>query len=343
MHTGNSVAPAVKRSLRGVRTTDSLQTFDQQFLDSAGVFLVGELERLDQTLNMPLASVTWSRDIDLRTDVSIGDEFASFTNSSFAAASGVPGSNKNWIAKDSNAIPGVDLDIGKTMQGVPLWGMELGWTLPELESAIRLGRPIDTQKYEGMQLKYQMDIDEQVYMGDSVLGITGMLNHTALTNHANAVTGGWATASAAQILADVNELLNDVWTKSAFAVMPDRLLVAPVEYTLLVNTIVSSAGNISILQYLKANNVATAVNGVPLEILPLKWLTGTGNSGKGPAATDSMFAYAKDRKRIRYPLVPLQRTPLEFRSIRQLVTYFGRLGQVELVYPETAGRRDNLR
>src|SRR5206468_13081290 len=38
-------------------------------VDSTGAFLIGELERLDQTLHMPLAAVTWTRDINLREDV----------------------------------------------------------------------------------------------------------------------------------------------------------------------------------------------------------------------------------------------------------------------------------
>jgi hypothetical protein len=64
-------------------------TFDRRTIDSTGSFLIGELERLDQKLHDPLVAVTWSRDIDLRSDVTIADEVSSFTNSSFAAVGGV--------------------------------------------------------------------------------------------------------------------------------------------------------------------------------------------------------------------------------------------------------------
>lgn len=67
-------------------------TFDQATVDSSGAFLIHELERLDQTLNLPLTSQTWSRDIQLREDVSIADEISSFTNTTFAAA-GTPNAN----------------------------------------------------------------------------------------------------------------------------------------------------------------------------------------------------------------------------------------------------------
>lgn len=316
---------------------DGLMTFDAQTIDSAGAFLVGELERLDQRLHEPLAAVTWSRDIDLREDVSIADEFSAFTNSSFAAANGVQGSGKAWIGKDASAITGVSLDIGKTTSPLSLWAMQLGWTIPELESAQKLGRPVDQQKFAGLQLKHQMDIDEQVYIGDSALGLTGLVNGSAVTNSSNATTGNWGSATPDQILADVNELLNSVWAASAYAVCPSDLRVDPLNFGRLVSTKVSSAGNISVLEFLKLNSLSNAINGKPLDIQPLKWLT-----GRGASSTNRMVAYTKDPMRIRFPLVPLQRTPLEYRDLRQLTTYFGRLGAVEFVYPETVGYRDGV-
>lgn len=311
-------------------------TFDQATRDSAGSFLVGELERLDQKLHMPLASVTWSRDIMLREDVSIADELSSFTNSSFAAAGGPSPNGKNWIGKDATAIAGMQLDIGKTASPLTLWGMELGWTMPELASAQALGRPVDQQKFAGMNLKYQMDIDEMVYVGDGLIGYTGMLNNANVTA-SNAVTGNWATATPDQILADVNTFLNSVWAASAYAVCPSKLLLPPLKFSYLVSTKVSTAGNISILEYIKNNSLSNSINGVPLDVQPLKWLT-----GRGVSNADRMVAYTNDMDRIRFPLVPLQRTPLEFRGIAQLTTYYGRMGVVEIPYLETIGYCDGI-
>jgi hypothetical protein len=120
------------------RTRDQMMTFDARTVDSTGSFLVGELERLDQTIHDPLADVTWSRDIDLRSDVSIADETSSFTNSAFAAAGGPSPGGKAWVGKDADAIQGIALDIGKTAQPLTLWAMQIGWTIPELESAIKV-------------------------------------------------------------------------------------------------------------------------------------------------------------------------------------------------------------
>lgn len=332
------------------RTTDGLTTFDRATVDSAGVFLIGELERLDPTINDPLVSITWSRDIDLRSDVTIADESSSFTNSTFAAAGGINPNGKSFIGKDSNAIAGVMLDIGKTAQNLYLWGMELSYTIPELESSQRLGRPIDVSKFDAIKLKHQMDVDEMVYTGDSSLNVTGLINSAVVTaSNVTANTNShttWAlkisddatgNVGPQQILADVNALINATWAASGWAICPSELRVPPNQFGLLVSTKMSQLGDISLLEFLKLNSLSNSINGRPLNIQPLKWLVGQGVSGR-----DRMITYTKDRSRVRYPLVPLQRTPLEYRSLFQLTTYFGRLGQVEFVYPETAAYADGI-
>lgn len=339
--------PIIQRA----RTRDAFSTYDRRTIDSTGAFLIGELERLDQTLHEPLVSVTWTRDIDLREDVSLADEVSSFTNSTFAAAGGINPTGKSWIGKNTNQITGVSLDIGKTMNPLYLWGMELSYTIPELESAAQLGRPVDTQKYSAIQLKHNMDVDEMVYVGDPFLPSTyGMLNNPGVvaTNVVadSAAHTTWAqkmsddatgNVGPSQILADVNTLLTAVWGQSAWAICPSELRIPPTQFAQLVSAKVSTAGNISVLEYLKANSLSMSINGKALNIQPLKWLAGAGVSG-----TNRMIAYTKDKNKIRFPLVPLQRTPLEWRSIYQLTTYFGRLGVVEVPYPETVGYADGI-
>lgn len=311
-----------------------MRTYDQNTIDSAGAFLVGELERLDQELHMPLVSVSWNRDIDLREDVTIGDESSSFTVSSLAAAGGSKPTGKNWIGKDSSAIAGIGLDIAKIPHGLHLWGMQVAYTIPELVSAQQLGRPVDSQKHDGLRLKHNMDVDEMVYVGDTEKGAAGLVNNSDITP--TSIDGGWATADVDAILDDINALIAATWASSGYAVCPTHLLLPPLKFGLLVKP-VTSAGSESILGYVKRSCLSANQNGRPLEVWPCKWLAGRGVSG-----VDRMAAYTKDKQYVRYPLVPLQRTPLEYRGISQLTTYFGRLGELEFVYPETVGYADGL-
>ncbi|EAA7538805.1 DUF2184 domain-containing protein [Salmonella enterica] len=310
-------------------------TFDQATVDSTGAFLVHELERLDQTLNLPLTSQTWSRDIQLREDVSIADEMSSFTNTTFAAA-GTPNANgKNWINQLATAIAGLNVDIAKTGFPLELWGMELGWTVVELAAAAQVGRPIDTQKYDGMQLKWNMDTDEQVYIGDAVKGAKGLLNLPQVTPTNAAKT--WATSSPDEIRASINQVLSNAWVRSVYSKVPEDLLIPPEQYSFLASTIVSSAGNQSLLTYLETNTIAFHQNGKPLNIRPVKWAI-----GRGVANKDRMVAYTNDKKFVRFPMVPLQSVPIQYRGIYQLVTYYGKLGAVEPVYPETLNYMDGI-
>lgn len=310
-------------------------TFDQATVDSSGAFLIHELERLDQTLNLPLTSQTWSRDIQLREDVSIADEISSFTNTTFAAA-GTPNANgKNWISPLATAIAGVNVDIEKKGFPLELWGMELGWTVIELNAAAQVGRPIDTQKYDGMQLKWSMDTDEQVYIGDTSKGAKGLLNLSQVTP-TNA-TKTWATSTADEIRASINQVLSNAWARSAYSKVPEDLLIPPEQYSFIASTIVSSAGNQSLLTYLETNTIAYHQNGKPLNIRPVKWM-----KGRGVGGTDRMVAYTNDKKFVRFPMVPLQSVPIQYRGLYQLVTYYGKLGAVEPVYPETLNYMDGI-
>ncbi|WP_438336322.1 DUF2184 domain-containing protein [Klebsiella pneumoniae] len=310
-------------------------TFDQATIDSSGAFLIHELERLDQTLNLPLTSQTWSRDIQLREDVSIADEISSFTNTTFAAAGSPNANGKNWISPLATAMAGVNVNIEK--QGFPLelWGMELGWTVIELNAAAQVGRPIDTQKYDGMQLKWNMDTDEQVYIGDAAKGAKGLLNLSQVTA-TNAVKT-WAQSTPDEIRASINQVLNNAWARSAYSKVPEDLLIPPEQYSFLASTIVSSAGNQSLLTYLETNTIAYHQNGKPLNIRPVKWV-----KGRGAGGTDRMVAYTNDKKFVRFPMVPLQSVPIQYRGLYQMVTYYGKLGAVEPVYPETLNYMDGI-
>lgn len=225
----------------------------------------------------------------MREDVSIADDISSWTNTSFAAAgTGANPNGKNWVGKDSTAIAGVNVDIGKSGNPLNLWGMELGWTVIELQAAQQVGRPIDTQKYDGMQLKWQMDNDEQVYVGDSALNLKGLVTLDGVPVNNAAKT--WATSTPDEIRASINQVLSDAWAASGYSVVPSDLLIPPEQFALLSSIIVSSAGNQSLLTYLQTNTISYHQNGVPLNIRAVKWLKGRGVGNK-----DRMVAYTNDK------------------------------------------------
>jgi hypothetical protein len=322
--------------------------------DSTGAYLVGELERLDQTLHEPLAAISWDRDIDLREDVTIADDISSFTLSTYASAGGLGtgngiGNGKAWIGKTTDQVTGVGVDIAKLPFPLTPWGIEIKYTIFELESAAKVGRPIDQQKYNGMKLKHDMDIDEQVYIGDTSAGFTGLLNNTLVTNVTNLPAGAggstlWSTKTPDEVLADFNFAITSVWSASAWAKMPNKILVPPTQFGALSTAKVSNAGNISVIKYIEENNVVATSGKGKLDIQPCKWNIGAGVGGTVGTADghDRMLVYTQDKDMVRFPMTLLQRTPVQYESIYHKCTYFCKLGVVEVVYPETIGYFDGL-
>jgi len=338
----------------GRRLPHRFQTHDGRTADSTGAFIIGELERLDQTYHGPLSGVTWGRDLSLRTDVTMADEYHSYTLSNFGSQGGLGtgngiGTGKSWVGKNTTEISGVSLDISKITHQLRGWGLDLKYTVFELESAARLGRPVDQQKYEAIQRKYQMDIDEQVYIGDISLGDKGLLNNASVTpsslpNNLAGSSTRWAGKTADEILLDTNLMLNATWASSAYQVVPEVLLLPPTTFGYISTQKVSSAGNISILRYIQENSLLASSGKGPLKVYPLKWCLGTGAGGT--IGTDGnanrAVVYTNDPMYARYAMTPLQRTPVQFAGLYHSTTYYGRLGSTEIIYPETIGYFDGI-
>ena len=86
-------SPAILKRGRSF-TTDNFMTFDDRWattIDSTGAFLIGELERLDQTLHDPLIAVTWARVRDR-----IGGHEKRRAGRSFAAGEGLTCLHHRW-------------------------------------------------------------------------------------------------------------------------------------------------------------------------------------------------------------------------------------------------------
>lgn len=326
------------RAARGFRTRDS-----------ALAFYVNQLENLDRRLYEPLVSVTWGRDVKLRPGIAMSNESTSFVRSAFAGSGtlGQSQGNMPWISAETNEIPGVTVNGQKIVFPLRLLAREVSYTSVELERSQLTGQPIDVQKINALNELYQMNVDQMVYVGSDDVGATGLINDsnvTASTVIAGAAgdtewipTASYAGKTADEIVQDVDSLLDAVWEASAWAVCPADLLLPPTQFSFLASQKVSSAGNVSILNYVKENCIANQINGRPLNIQPLKWLAGAGET-----SSDRMMAYTNDESRVRFPMVPIRRETAYYQGIRFLAPYLYAFGELEFVYPETAGYADGI-
>lgn len=331
------------------------RTRDGKFVDTSGAFLVGELERLDQTLHMPLSSVTWDRDLPLRTDVTVGDEVSSFTQSTFATPGGAGtgsavGQKRSVISQITTQVPEIAIDIDKIEVPLIPWGEGVVYSLHELASAAQLGRPVDQQKIVALNRDYQLQMDAQAYLGWTGNSTVGLVNATVANGGQVVVTNfpagastftQWSKKTSSEILNDLASLVYAPWAASGFAVKPNRILLDSNNYSLISTQPATTAGSKSILKYFLESNIA-ANAGQPLEVLDLKWLIGGGVGGTlfNPATTNRAVAYTKyeggwQEAYVRFPTTMLQRTPIQYDGLFHKLYYWGRMGGCEFVYPET--------
>jgi hypothetical protein len=316
--------------------------------DSTLAYYVNQLENLDKRLYEPLVSVSWGRDVKLRPGITMSDEATSFIRSAFAAsdslanqATAANGGNMSFISAETNDIPGVSVNGQKIILPLRVAAREVSYTSVELDRSQQTGQPIDAQKMNALNLIYQMNIDQMVYIGATQVGATGLLNNSSITS--SVVPAGasgsttWANKTADEILADVNALLEATWLAAAYAVCPSKLLLPPLQFSYIASQKVSSAGNISILEFLKLNSIALSINGKALDIQPVKWLPGL-----GAGSTDRMMAYTNDEMRVRFPMVPIRRETAYYKGIRFNAPYLWALGEMEFVYPETVQYADGI-
>lgn len=315
--------------------------------DSALAFYVNQLDNLDKRLYMPLTSVSWGRDIKLRSGITMANESTSFIQSTFAGGGSLKngdsssGGNMPWVSPETNAIQGVSIDGSRLVKPLRLLAREISFTSPELERSQLLGQPIDAMKTNALNLLYQMATDQMVYIGSSDVNATGLLNDASVT--ASAVANGaggsplWANKTADEILADVNTLLQATWAAAAFAVCPSELRLPPAQFAYISSQKVSSAGNVSILKFLEDNSISLRINGKALNIQPVKWLT-----GRGAGSTDRMVAYTNEEERVRFPMVPIRRENAYYQGIRFVAPYLWAFGELEIPYPETIQYADGI-
>ncbi|GHV49899.1 hypothetical protein FACS1894216_01110 [Synergistales bacterium] len=329
---------------------DSHGGYTRNFYDSMGAFLTGELEKLDPRIHQPLMEFTYHRDLPIRSDATIGDEYTSFMWNSLGAVGGLKSRGKNWFSKEGNVIGAAQIDLQKAINSFPLWAMGVDYDLPELASAEQLGRSVDQMKIDALQMKHQSDADELAYVGDTDLALKGLANSADIVVDL-AVDGAqgvpfWGDnkKTALEILNDINGLLDAAWKQSGLAVPPSNLLLPPDAFSPLLKP-VTEAGDKSVMTYVKENNIFTNVTGRELKILPVKWLDDIGTPvtvSSTSYKTGRAVAYTPKENYVRLPITPLLRTNVQYDLLKVKFAYYGRMGGVEIVYPDTIHYLDGI-
>lgn len=243
----------------------------------------------------------------------------------------------SYIGGKSFDIPNASVNLSQGITGFHLGGVGYELSLQEVNRASRMNVPIDARKASAARMVAEKFIYDKVIRGSTIKNFTGLINNASVPT-ANAPTGTWSTATPAQILADFNTALTDVYTNSGETAVANSVILPTSKFLFLNNTQLTNTGD-SLLTFVKKNNSYTAVTNQPLDIRPSRELATAGAS-----STARMIAYEKSPDNMEFYLpgmfefMPLFPTS----SMTWRVDGVMNVGQLEIYRPKTLSYRDGI-
>lgn len=321
----------------GAAPGGSAMTMDAAGIASGMAFLTSELEKRDPLIRKPLTSVTYPRDIVVKS----GGGWVDYVSAQAVGYGITGGSGGSPVqAGGSNGLPIVQANLEKGLYKAHTFAAALRVMWVDMQKANYIGRSLDQLLQDGMRMAYDKHMDQNVYTGMEEYGSTGLVNNPDVTE--TSVTGGtWAAKTKEQILADINSALTAVWAAAEYDedAMPNHILLPYEQYTYIMNTMVTDLATETILDYVLKNNVA-AKNGKSLYIGATRWCKGAGTGG-----ADRMVVYVNHERFLQVEeLVPLARVMSQPNATEFCydTAYAANLSEVELFYPQTMQYFDGI-
>ena len=191
-----------------------------------------------------------------------------------------------WINGNSDDVPMAGSESSKHETAVYSAGIGYGYGWEEIQQAQMLGVNLSSDDAVAARRAYEEMVDEVALVGDSAKGFQGLFNNSSVTA-SNATNGDWGTATPDEMLADINDALIAVQTGTNTVVMADTLLLPFSKFNLLSSTRLTDTA-MTILEFLRQNNVYTATTGQPLTIRAMRGL-----DTAGAASATRMVAYRR--------------------------------------------------
>lgn len=254
--------------------------------DDAIAFVVSQLAHIEQKLyEAKYANIVFESLVPI--DTSINEAVQTVNYRSYDGVT-----MGKFIGAGADDLPTVAQNMQIHTVQLGYSGLATSYTLDELRTSAYLGQPIDATQarlaFRGAK-EHQQKV---VFFGDKGRGMFGLLNHPNVTKTNS--TLDWNSATADDILNEVNAFLSDVWSDSNQAFMPNTLLLDTNRYLKLAQTRLNTVTSETILEFIQKKNVAKIQGGIDLQIVPLPHLLAAQMEAAGEAKKDIMVCYEKN-------------------------------------------------
>ena len=222
------------------------------------VFLMKELEKVDEKILEPLTSTDWPRDMPVVTGGGLIESIATIDVS--YASTGLE--DDNLYTDPANDIPVIQADFSKQVARTFNFAEYMSVSITEKEKMMNIGRDPMTFLNKGIHLHCDKVMDRNVYVGFSKVSSSGLCNNATIIRSSAAMNAGntstqWKDKTADEILMDINAALTAVWEENDCSsdALPNHILIPTEQFGQLVTRKVSDDSGKSILTYVLENNI----------------------------------------------------------------------------------------
>lgn len=249
----------------------------------------------------------------------------------------------DWINGNGHDIPTVGLEMAQSEVMVHTAGVGYTYGLEEVNYAAMAGISLPNEKAILARRAYEEFCQQVAFFGDTTKNFSGLLNHpdipvVSAPSDGTGSSSLWANKTPAQKVRDVNLALSGVMTSSNFIEVADTLLLPMERYIELSTEQFQSALPTTTLEWLRTNNVYTAMTGQPLDIRPRRQMTtlGAGSTGR-------LVAYRRSPEVLRMHIpMPHMFLPVQVRVLQYIIPGIFRIGGVDVRLPKAARYVDGI-
>lgn len=179
-----------------------------------------------------------------------------------------------FIGANADDLPRVAASAKLFSAKIGYGGNEFEYSLDELRKSAHLNLPLDNTLAKMARRGAEEHTQRVVYFGDAERGMTGLFNNPNVPVDNSLLDWFDPATTPLDIFEDLNDILSEVYTNTKGVHTANTLVLPANRWTYIVRTPMSETiPDVTILDYLKKNNVYTARTGLPLNVFTRFQLT----------------------------------------------------------------------
>jgi hypothetical protein len=225
------------------------------------------------------------------------------------------------IASYADDLPKVGVTGTEATAGVRSVGASYGWSLQDVRAAMLGGFPLESRLAQAAVRAHNKLINDVAWLGDTAHHLPGLKTTTGVTT--GTITTPWASATADQIIIDINTIITDMINATSGIERPNVIAMPPQTLATLASKPRSTTSDTTVLAFLQTQWPGIRFEGVPETI---DW------SG----SDDAVIAMNTSPEKMSLEIPqPYEEMPVERHALRFEVATHSRVAGLLIYYPKS--------